>query len=193
MKALLLNCSPRKKGNTEILLRRITEGMHEVNISYDLIRISDYDISPCIACGGCDTTGICVLADDMDILYKKIDTSDILVISSPIYFYGITAQGKAVIDRTQAMWSRKYNLGLQQNERTKAGYFVCIAASHGSKIFDGAILTARYGMDAMGFDYQGELLIRGADKKGSVTSIEGEMERAYQFGRNIGSPSSTFP
>ncbi|MDH4320860.1 MAG: flavodoxin family protein [Desulfobulbaceae bacterium] len=188
MQALLLSCSPRKGGNTETLLRQVAEGLRETGAESELIRIGEHDISPCIACGGCDATGICVLGDEMTLLYDKIDGADFLIIGSPIYFYGITAQGKAMIDRCQAMWSRKYKLGHARKKGIGAGYLVSVAASKGDKIFDGAILTARYGLDAMNFDYRGELLVRGVDGKGAIASMNGELKRAREFGRAIGSP-----
>lgn len=191
MQALLLSCSPRKGGNTETLLRQVAEGLREMGAESELIRIGERDISPCIACGGCDTTGICVLGDEMNIIYDKIDAADALIIGSPIYFYGITAQGKAMIDRCQAMWARKYKLGLSRKNGIGAGYLVSVAASKGEKIFDGAILTTRYGLDAMGFDYRGELLVRGADSKGAIAAMNGELQRAREFGRAIGSPPAT--
>ena len=100
--------SPRKKGNSEILTEALLEGVRQAGGNPEIIRLCDLDIAPCISCGGCDKTGKCVVKDDMIPLLKKIIKTDKVILASPIYFYGITAQLKALIDRCQTLWSRKY-------------------------------------------------------------------------------------
>jgi multimeric flavodoxin WrbA len=186
MKALVILGSPRKGGNTEILADQVMAGLKEAGADVDLLRLADYRISPCIACGGCEKTGRCVVQDDMQELYPRIDGADRLVLVSPIYFYGVTAQLKAFIDRCQALWSRKYLLRQRrQGGVPRIGYLVSAAATKGEKIFDGAVLTVQYGLDAMDFKYGGALLVKGVDRKGAVRSMPGELERARQFGRKI--------
>lgn len=186
MKVLLILGSPRKGGNTELLLEPVMHGVIAAGSSSELVRLTDLDIHPCQACGGCTKTGVCVIRDDMQQLYDKIDNADRIVIGSPIYFYGVTAQAKAFIDRCQALWSRKYLLGQRQaGKTTRKGYFVGVAATRGERVFEGAIMTVRYGLDAMDFSYAGELLVRGADKKGEVAQFTGDLEQAYRFGRNM--------
>ncbi|HBI14200.1 MAG TPA: flavodoxin [Desulfobulbaceae bacterium] len=186
MKVLVILGSPRKGGNTEILADRVVEGMKDGSADVELIRLADYRISPCLACGGCEKTGCCVIQDDMQKLYPRIDSADRLILVSPIYFYGVTAFLKAFIDRCQALWSRKYLLRQpRQGGVPRIGYLVSAAATKGEKIFDGAILTAKYGLDAMDFKYGGALLVKGVDRKGAVNDMADELERARQFGRNI--------
>ena len=186
MKALVILGSPRKGGNTECLAGQVVAGMQDGGADVELVRLSDYKISPCIACGGCEKTGCCVIQDDMQKLYPMIDGADRVVLVSPIYFYGVTAQLKAFVDRCQAMWSRRYLLRQrQQGKLPRIGYLVSVAATKGEKIFDGATLTAQYALDAMDFQYGGALLVKGVDRKGAVLQMAGEMERARQFGRKI--------
>lgn len=186
MKGLVILGSPRKGGNTDILAEEVVAGMNEGGAEVEIIRLADYKISPCLACGGCEKTGQCVLQDDMQVLYPKIDSADRLVLVSPIYFYGVTAQLKAFIDRCQAQWSRKYLLRQRRQGRVpRIGYFVSAAATKGEKIFDGAVLTVQYALDAMDFNYGGALLVKGVDLKGAVREKPEELERARQFGRQI--------
>ena len=186
MQILAFNGSPRKNGNTEILLSSLLDGARGAGADVELIRLADYTIHPCVACGGCEKTGRCVLEDDMQVLYEKVDSADRLVIASPIYFYSVTAQTKAFIDRCQAMWSRRYLLGERRGGNVpRKGYFVSVCATKGERIFDGAILTVRYALDAMDFDYGGALLVRGADRKGEVADRPEELARARDFGRRI--------
>ncbi len=186
MKVLFILGSPRKGGNTELLLEPVMQGVIDAGSGRELVRAANLDIHPCLACGGCTETGVCVVRDDMQQLYEKIDNADLIVIGSPIYFYGVTAQAKAFIDRCQALWSRKYLLGKRQAGKTaRKGYFVGVAATQGERIFAGAIMTVRYGLDAMDFSYAGELLVRGADKKGEIARFAGDLELAYRFGHDM--------
>ncbi|MFZ5766990.1 MAG: flavodoxin family protein [Thermodesulfobacteriota bacterium] len=185
---LVFNGSPRKKGNTEVLLAAVGRGVEAGGGGMEIIRLADFSIAPCISCGGCDKTGICVVKDDMGVLYEKIDQARRIVLASPIYFYGVTAQAKAFVDRTQALWSRKYLLkqrGEWRQDPGRRGYFVSVAATRGEKVFDGAVLTAKYFYDAIGVEYGGELLVRGVDKRGDMAGLTEKIEAAEAFGRSI--------
>ncbi len=187
MKTLILLGSPRKRGNTSILLGKVRQGLHEENCSTELIHLNNLKIRPCQGCGGCDKTGRCVIPDEMQSIYPKIDAADALVIASPIYFYSVTAQTKALVDRTQAMWSRKYNLNqkLTPEQQNRCGYLVSLAATRGKKIFEGASMVTQYALDALGVEYCDNLLVRGVDGRGAILKNQEELERAYQFGKQI--------
>lgn len=104
-KVLILSGSPRKGGNSDILCDEFAKGATEAGHNVEKIRVSEKNIHPCIACYHCSkNSGACVFKDDMaEILQKMID-ADVLVLASPVYFYSIDAQLKAVIDRTVARW-----------------------------------------------------------------------------------------
>lgn len=185
---LALNGSPRRRGNTEVLLDAIARGATAVGSAIEVVRVSDLDVHPCIGCGGCDKTGECVLEDDMTGLYPKILAADRLILASPIYFYGITAQAKALVDRCQALWNRKRLLqqaGRWQQEPQRTGFLVAVAATQGAKVFDGARLTAHYAFDAMGAAYGEELLVRGIDRRGEMLQDAARLAQAEEFGRRL--------
>ena len=97
---VVLAGSPRKGGNTELLAKAFTEEAsryHEV----DLVRVTDYRISPCTGCNGCYSSegNRCVQRDEMEKIHEKLRNADTVVIASPVYFYGISAQLKALVDR----------------------------------------------------------------------------------------------
>ena len=104
-KVLILSGSPRKGGNSDILCDEFARGAQEVDNEVEKIRVAGKKVHPCSACYYCrDHGGACVHKDDMaEILQKMID-ADVLVLASPVYFYSIDAQLKAVIDRTVARW-----------------------------------------------------------------------------------------
>lgn len=188
MKVLFFNGSPRKRGNTETLIAAVARGVEDAGGDVETIRLCDMNIQPCISCGGCNKTGKCVQKDDMTPLYDKIDAARRMVIGSPIYFYGVTAQTKCFIDRTQALWCRKYFLKEKINlpaGLNRKGYFVSVAATKGLKIFEGAILTAKYTYDAVDMEYGDELLVKGVDKRGEMAAETAELARAEMFGRSM--------
>ena len=188
MDVLVFLGSPRKKGNSEILTEKVLEGVMKAGGSPETIRLCDLKISPCISCGGCDKTGKCVVEDDMTPLYDKIISIDKIIVASPIFFYGITAQTKAFIDRTQALWNRKRLLqkkGDWVENPERKGFFISVAATRGSRIFEGAVLTMRYGFDAMGLSYGGDFLVTGPDKRGDMTTYEQKLAEAREAGKNF--------
>jgi len=188
MDVLVFLGSPRKKGNSEILTEKMLEGVMKAGGSPEIIRLCDLKISPCISCGGCDKTGKCVVEDGMTPLYDKIITIDKIIVASPIFFYGITAQTKAFIDRTQALWNRKRLLqkkGDWVENPERKGFFISVAATRGARIFEGAVLTMRYGFDAMGLSYGGDFLVTGPDKRGDMTTYEQKLAEASEAGKNF--------
>jgi multimeric flavodoxin WrbA len=188
MDVLVFLGSPRKKGNSEILTEALLEGVKLEGGIPEIIRLCDHDINPCISCGGCDDSGKCVVDDGMTPFYKKILEVDRIILASPIFFYGITAQAKSFIDRMQALWNRKRLLmkkGEWVNNPERKGFFVSVAATSGERIFEGAILTMKYGFDAMDVQYVGEFLVSGPDKKGDMFENEAKLEEARQAGRNF--------
>jgi multimeric flavodoxin WrbA len=178
--------SPRKGGNSEVLLQAVLQGVAAGGGRAEVIRLCDLDINPCLNCGGCDETGECVLEDDMTPLYDKIMAARRIILASPIFFYGITAQAKAFIDRTQALWNR-HRLWREQGQAPKhtgrKGFFVSVAATKGTRVFEGAALTMQYGYDAMGMQYGGDILIRGADKLGDMAKMTNELKHAEETGK----------
>lgn len=189
MKILLINGSPRQHGNTDILLDKVAEGVRLAGREAETIRLADLAIHPCIGCGHCEAEGVCVIEDDMTPLYDQLARADRVVIGTPVYFYGVTAQTKAFIDRCQALWCRKYLLGQIRLERDRLrGYLVSVAATDGGRIFDGARLTVRYLFDALDITYAGELLVRGVEGKGAVTRKPDQLAEAVALGEDLCRP-----
>ena len=107
-KVLILSGSPRKGGNSDILCDEFLRGAQDAGHKAEKIRVAEKKVAPCSGCYYCSTHGgACVHKDDMaDILQKMID-ADVIVLASPVYFYSISAQLKAVIDRTVARWQTR--------------------------------------------------------------------------------------
>ncbi len=108
-KVLIISSSPRKNGNSQALCVQFAEGAKESGNQVHLIRLAEKKIGFCYACDGCMRNGgTCVQKDDMAEILNLFQEADVLVLATPIYFYGITAQMKAFIDRTYPIWQ---NLG----------------------------------------------------------------------------------
>lgn len=103
MKILALSCSPRKEGNTVAILNEVLRGAADKQAETELYSIAGKNIRPCEGCWKCTRTGKCHIDDDMQELYDKLLEADGIVFGTPIYYYGMTAQLKTVIDRTLAL------------------------------------------------------------------------------------------
>jgi multimeric flavodoxin WrbA len=94
--------SPRKGGNTEIMVREALEAVQKAGAETELILVVDKNISPCDACGACEENGICKIKDDMQIIYQQLKSADGIIFGTPVYFINVSAQAKTIIDRTYA-------------------------------------------------------------------------------------------
>ena len=180
--------SPRQGGNTDTLLDKVVEGASTAG-SLEKIYARDLRISGCTACGSCNDTGICVIDDDMQRLYESFEAADLIFISSPVYFYGMSAQLKLIIDRSQAMWVR-HSLSVHKKNKynpessIRTGYLIAAGATKGARLFAGMELTARYFYDALGMRYGGGLFFRGLEGKEDILAKADFMEEARTFGIN---------
>ena len=102
MKILGIVCSPRKGGNTEILVKEALDAAREAGGETELIVVADKEIAPCDACGACMEDGTCRIDDDMQTIYQRLELADGLIFGTPVYFINVSAQAKAIIDRTYA-------------------------------------------------------------------------------------------
>ncbi len=101
---LILNGSPREKGNSATLAYQLALGAKESGAEVESIYLHGMDIRPCDACDFCQEDGSgCVIADDMQSLYPKLRAADVIVLATPVYWFSLTAQMKLCIDRWYAM------------------------------------------------------------------------------------------
>ena len=190
MKVLGLMCSPRRQGNTELLFNKALEGAREAGAEVEKVLVSKLKISPCLEIYACLKDGNCFIKDDMQLLYKKLLEADHVVFASPIFFYSITSQAKAIVDRSQALWVRRHVLGMgKEDKRERRGIFVSVGATQGEKLFDGAVLTVKYFFDAIGVKYAGDLLVRGVANKGQIEEHPAALQDAFRLGQELVSVS----
>ena len=185
MRILGIMGSPRLGGNTDLLLDAALNGAQSQGAEVEKLVIDKLNISPCREHYGCLEDGHCVIRDDMDAVYPKLLAADVIVVASPMFFYGITAQLKALIDRCQALWARKHVLMQNWPAAGRKGAFIAVGATKGEKLFDGSIATVRYFFKTIGVEYAEELLIRGVDQKGDIQQHPSALKDAFELGRRL--------
>ncbi len=165
MHVLGLNGSPRKKGNTHFLMSAFLSEAARRGARTRSIRVIDHNIVPCKELIVCEKKGFCPIDDDMKHeIYALLREADIILLASPVFFYNVTAQLKALIDRCQTLWARKYRLKLTDPARKhRKGYLLATGATQGRNLFEGMKLTAQYFFDAVGADFSGSLTYRGIE------------------------------
>ena len=185
MKSLGIMGSPRIKGNTDLLLDEALNGAQSQGAEVEKLVIDKLKIAPCREFYGCLRDGNCAIRDDMDDIYPKLLDADIIIVASPMFFYGLTSQVKALIDRCQALWARKYILKQTPPNSARKGAFIAVGATTGKKLFDGSIITVKYFFQAIGVKYVDELLVRGVDKKGEIMEHPTALSDALELGRRL--------
>ncbi len=175
-KVLILSGSPRKNGNSDILCDEFMKGAKEGGNEVEKIRVSEKNIGYCRACYACKGTGICAIKDDMGEVLQKMIDADVIVLASPVYFYSIDAQLKALIDRTVARWLEV---------KDKEFYYIVTAADEEKESAETTIQCFRGYADCVeGAKEKGIIYGMGAYEKGEIKNSSA-MEEAYNMGKNI--------
>lgn len=176
-KIVVLSGSPRKGGNTDILVKAFCEGAVEHN-EVEVISVNDVKVNPCTGCNSCFTKegNKCIQPDDMQMIYDKLTEADILVIASPIYFYGISAQLKAIIDRLHTPMRNRFKI--------KKTALLCVGAASLPELFDAVILQYKMVLNFFELEDLGSVLVRGVKDKGDIENHK-LLNDAYLLGKSI--------
>jgi arsenite transporter/arsenate reductase (thioredoxin) len=169
MFVLGLQGSPRVKGNTSLLLSSFLMEAERLGAQAQHLNVAKKNITPCQECGVCEEKGFCPIDDDMQEIYPLLRRADIIVMATPIFFYGATAQLKALIDRSQALWSRRYIHKLEDpGMKWRLGFLLAVGATKGKNLFEGVELTAKYFFDAVGANDEGSLTYKHIEASGDI-------------------------
>ncbi|MDJ0829250.1 MAG: flavodoxin family protein [Desulfobacterales bacterium] len=187
-KLLAIYGSPRREGNTALLLKRAVQGAREDGAHVEDIVLRDLKMSPCLEIYGCKQNGRCAIQDDFQLVYDKLMACDGLILASPIFFYTVSAHTKILMDRCQSLWVKKYWIDKQshnQNTSRRKGLFISVGATKGKKLFDGTLLSIRYFLDALDMTLWKSLLFRGLDFEKDVQKHPEYLEQAQEMGRRF--------
>jgi multimeric flavodoxin WrbA len=188
VRILAIYGSPRRKGNTSLLLKRAVQGAVEAGAEVEEVVLRDLKMSPCLEIYGCKETGRCVIQDDFQRVYDQILACHGLMLASPIFFYTVSAQTKILMDRCQSFWVKRYWLEktpIGRHNATRKGLFISVGATRGKRLFDGTLLSIRYFLDVLDVELWRSLLYRGLDLEGDVLRHPEYLEEAYRGGMEL--------
>lgn len=187
MKVVAFLGSPRVKGNSELMLNEAIRAIEGEGHIVTVFRPSRMKISPCLNCGGCDTTGVCEVRDEMDAVYQAIREGERFIISSPIFFFGLTAQIKALIDRCQSFWCEKYLLKkpIPAGENGRKGLLMLVGGMKKEVGFKCGDATATAFFRTINVPEHQVLSYLQVDAKGAITSHPTALKDAFEAGRKL--------
>lgn len=185
MNILGINGSPRIGGNTDILLDKALAGAGNKGAQTEKIILNTLRISPCQECADMRDDGFCKIEDDFQLLYKKIERSDALILASPVFFGSLSAQTKMMVDRFQCLWRAKYLLKVNIGQKAKKGAFISVEASRRKDFFDNAKSIVKNLFVTINAEYNEELFCPGVDEKAIVLTHPDFLEQAYELGVRI--------
>ncbi len=179
--------SPRRHGNTEMLLDRFLGGAEESGARVEKIIAARVNVAGCIACDGCWDDGLCIVQDDWQEVYERLITSDVIVLASPLFFWNVPAQAKAIIDRCQCQWARKFVVKnclspTPAGHERRRGVLLCVGGDSRAW-FDGVRKTVEDFFHVNEADLWGELLYAGIDAQGDIAHHATALADAAALGR----------
>ncbi len=176
-KVLILSGSPRKGGNSDLLCDEFMRGAVESGHQVEKLRVAAMDIHPCIACYHCrENDGQCAFKDDMAAVLQKMIDADVLVLASPVYFYSIDAQLKAVIDRTVARWLEV---------RDKEFYYITTMADEEPASADTTLACFRGYADCVEGAVEKGVIVAGGVYEAGKVKDHPAMQEAYEMGKRV--------
>lgn len=176
-RVLILSGSPRKGGNSDLLCDEFMRGAQESGNAVEKIRVAEKNVAPCKGCYYCKRSGgQCVSKDDMGEILQKMIDADVLVLASPVYFYSVDAQLKAVIDRTVARWLEVKN---------KEFYYIATCADTEKESCETTFACFRGYADCVeGAKEMGVIYGTGVYERGEIRNTPA-FAQAYEMGKKV--------
>lgn len=180
-KIVVLVGSVRVNGNTDLLVRSFVEGARR-HSEVEVISVSAYHVNPCIGCNSCFSREghWCFQDDDMSMIYQKLKDADIIVAASPVYFYGISAQLKAVIDRLHTP--------LRDEFHVKKLALLLVGAATLPELFDAIKVQYQLILNYFHLEDAGMVLVHGVKEIGDIQNHPA-LKEAYDLGVSMGGES----
>ena len=177
IKVLILSGSPRKGGNSDLLCDEFLRGAQESGNQVEKVFLRSKKVAPCNACYYCKNSGgKCAIPDDMAEILDKMQAADVIVMASPVYFYSIGAQMKAVIDRSVARWT---------NIPNKEFYYIMTAAEDSDTVMDCTLECFRgFAACLDGAQEKGVIYGKGVYEAGAIKGLPA-MREAYEMGKQV--------
>lgn len=187
MKVIAFLGSPREKGNTELLLNEALKGIGEAEHEIRIFRLNLMNIRPCQNCGGCEETGVCVIKDDMCDIFDAIREADRIILASPIFFFGLSAQAKIMVDRCQAFWCEKYLLKkpIPEGPYGRKGLLLLVGGMKREEGIRCSETTAKAFFRTISVPNHETLGFLGVDAKGAILEHPTALREAAEAGKKF--------
>jgi multimeric flavodoxin WrbA len=184
MKVLGIMGSPRKGGNSDLLLDQALAGARDAGAEVEKINLCHKKISGCLNCEKCNTTGICVIKDDMPEIHKKILEADAIIHSVPVYFWAMNAQTKAYLDRWCAFFDGEWKWHKQYYPKMKGKGVGLITVCGDTNVHtaDSVVLSFKNTADFTKLSWIGAVMA-SAGAKGDIAKDEKAKKEAYELGK----------
>jgi multimeric flavodoxin WrbA len=187
MKVVAFFGSPRIHGNSELLLDEALKPARAAGHEIVQFKLNFMNIKPCQNCGGCEKTGIGIVNDAMTEVYEAIRKADRIILSSPIFFFGLSAQSKAMIDRCQSFWCDKYlhKKNIPPGPHGRKGLLILVG---GMKKDDGihcSETTARAFFRTISVPEHETVSFLGVDAKGDIVNHTTAMKDVAEAGKRL--------
>jgi multimeric flavodoxin WrbA len=163
-------------------------GAGDVGAHVPEIVLRDLKMSPFLEIYGCKKDGACVIKDDFESVESLFQRIDGLILASPIFFYSVSAHTKILMDRCNSLWVKKYWVEKKpfgQKSYPHKGLFLSVGSTRGKRLFDGAVLSVKYFMDALDMQLWKTLLYRGIETEGQIREHSSALQEAYDAGRDL--------
>jgi multimeric flavodoxin WrbA len=177
--------SARRGGNSDRLLDALEHGVSEAGGGPVRITPASAGIAPCRGCNACSATGHCVLRDTMDEIYPLIDSASAIAIATPVYFATVPAVLKALYDRCQPYWARRYVLGEPAPARKRPGALIVVGGGGDPFGASCAVTPTRSVFGVLGVEMVEAYETIGVDSPTDVTRQPDALREAEKIGRDL--------
>ena len=183
MKVLGIMGSPRVGGNSDVLLDDALSGAKKAGAAVEKIILDKMKISGCRDCKKCNETSLCILKDDMPGIHTKIVEADAIIHSVPVYFWSMTAQMKAYLDRWHALFDAEWRWHKQYYPRMKGKRIglITVCADPNVHTADPIVHSFKTTADFTGMNWLGTVMASASDK-GDILKDEAARKEAYELG-----------
>ncbi|MCK4307848.1 flavodoxin family protein [candidate division WOR-3 bacterium] len=191
MKVLGIIGSPRKGGNTDILVSEVLKGAVSKGAQQEKIYLDDFQMFPCKTCGKCKTTGICIQPDDFNLILEKIKEASAIVLGSPVYCKTVTAQTKILIDKIDSSQiivsstsdgKTKFSRRIRTN---KKGVIICIGDLSGLNTVKQSAGVMRCLFRDLSIEVIDEILANKLSEKGDALKNKPILQQAFIAGTKL--------
>ncbi len=183
--------SPRRGGNTETLLDEAIKGAESLGARVEKLVLRDFQIGPCLEIYACEKTAECVLKDDYHLFYEKFLAVDRIIFASPVFFFGVHAQAKALIDRCQCFWIRKYVMKKRIPPRgsiSRKGFLLSAGGYKSPTTFEGLRKVMKFFYLTLDMEYAAEVCAHAVDAKGDILTHPDALKAAFELGLAAAAP-----